>query len=563
MATANLRIPFAEAIAEPLLLGGEDGPFAELSRPQQVALKVAYGCELGSEVDDLGFSELDYYHAMLGFARYDELGYLQKVNTPDFPYIAREFPETWLVMGIRAGKTDRMAAMITAYEATCGGHETQSLSDRPLICFQIAQDLRMAKYSLHSILSILNRMPIIVKDGWVKNVTADRIEGKNRVTVATTPPTVKSIRGYDSPVGVLDEVGIWYQQADSANPDFEIYDNVTSRQAQFEYPKVVGISSPWNKGGMLYARYQAGTDGMKIECADCRRRGATPDCGTCAAERVPHHGRLVLHLPTAAAQNPLVKRRWLVSKRNQDPKAFARECLALFQDSLSGFLSSSLLQDAVDSGTLERAPQPLVPYIAAIDPAFRHDAFGLCIGHSDGKQVIIDLIRQWKPAPGQTLNPALLLSEIRTIIQPYRVQVLLTDQYHFASLAQLALDMGLSLQQVKFTATKKASIYGNLKQLLHQHRIRLPDCTPLIDELSSIEAAMRPGGLMQIAAPEGKMDDLATVCALVADAVTWMMPLEADTDEVYRPEPQPSLHDTCLAQLQRNDPQSWYIEMDN
>ena len=44
---------------------------------------------------------------------------------------------------------------------------------------------------------------------------------------------------------VLDEVGVWYQDADSANPDFEIYDQVNSRQAQFAHPKIIGISSPW------------------------------------------------------------------------------------------------------------------------------------------------------------------------------------------------------------------------------------------------------------------------------------------------------------------------------
>lgn len=541
----DLRIPFAVAIAEPSLLK----PWtAELSSAQLAILKIMYGCPLdGVARDERGWTELDYYWATQGFAEYDDLGYLTAVTPPlGGAYVPEEFPEAWACCGVRAGKTDRFAATIVVYEATCGGHEAFIRPGRPAICFQIAQDLRMAKYSLHSILATLKTMPAVGRDKLIVNVTADRIDLRNGVTIMVTPPTVKSIRGFDSPVAVCDEVGIWYQEADSANPDFEIYNQVSSRQATFAYPKIVGISSPWNRGGLLWSRAEAGTNGAKLRCLDCRKEGLRPGCEACARERRRHRGRLFLHATTASLGNPHIRRAWLEAERDKDPKAFERECLARFQDSLSGFLSPTLLEAAVDSGTLERAPAPLNFYVAAIDPAFRHDAFGFCIGHADGEQVVIDVVRQIKAVPGATLNPKEVMAEIIPILRQFRVRCVLTDQYHFASLAQLSQEMGVSLQEFKFTGTAKSSLYGNLQQLVNQRRIRFVDYPELLKELKSLERRLTHGGLVRVAAPEGMFDDLATVCALVAHGVTWMLPMQ-----VPPPDPEPTLHQRCQDTIER------------
>lgn len=520
----DIRIPFAEAISEPKLLGKR---FAELSLPQQVALKTVYGVELSStKVDDRGWSELDYWSASQEAGIIDSLGYLTKV-TP-VVYNAQEYREAWGIWGVRSGKTDTFASTIVAYEAVCGGHEQFVRTGRPLICFQIAQDLRMARYSLQGIKTTLDSMAFLrpgSADGWIRNVTADRIELKNGVTIATTPPTVKSIRGYDSPIAVLDEVGVWFQDAESANPDFEIYRNVSSRQAQFPNPKIIGISSPWNKAGLLFQRQEAGTNGTRLVCTECRldpvRDRAA--CPACRAMRGPHEGRVILY-STTAISNPIIPKAWLQDAYNKDPKAFERECLAIAQDSLSGFLPSALIKEAVDPGVIERAPEPLNVYVAAIDPAFRRDAFAFAILHRKGKQLVLDAVRQWVPTPGLSLDPKEILKEVAELCRTYRVMSVYTDQYQFESLRSLALDEGISLEPVRFTATKKSSIYGNLHQLVHQKRIRLLDHPETLHELRSLERRLTAGGVVQVSAPEGHHDDLATVVALVAHAAVWLLP---------------------------------------
>ncbi len=519
----DIRIGFTEAIGEGRLLKPW---FSTLSMFQQVWLKVMYGCDLDPKVkDDRGFTELEYWAASQNEAKWDEHGYLKSVKK--LPYTKKEYKEVWGVCGVRAGKTDRLAATIVAYEAVCGGHEAFGSQDRPKICFQIAQDIRMAKYSLHSIMSVLKSMSFLkygTDKSWITNVTADRIELKNGITIAVTPPTVKSIRGYDSPVAVLDEVGVWYQDADSANPDFEIYDQVDSRQAQFAHPKIVGISSPWNKAGLLYKRWEAGTEGYKVRCVDCRVKAKFGECDKCKAERLPHKNMLVLYSPTAAS-NPIIPKAWLEGKRNKDPRSFERECLAYFQDSLSGFLNANLIDKAKDIGVTHRAPDKKYHYIAAIDPAFRRDAFAFTVVHCDPALGIVqDHVQRWLDPFGVPLNPGEVFPQIAAVLADYNIKTVFSDQYTLEALHYIAQQFGFGIEETTFSSTSKAEIYGNLQQLLNQGKLRLLDDQETINELKSIEKQVQQGGTIKIGAPESMYDDLATVVAIAAHEAVWMLP---------------------------------------
>lgn len=569
MAVKDLRVPFGEAISEPLLFKTR---FDELSSPQQVFLKVIYGLDLDAvKRDRVGWTELEYYWASQGFADYDELGYITRVTPPaGETYTPFEYGEAWGIDGIRAGKSE-IAAFIVAYEAVCGGHEAYVRDGKKAVCFQIAQDLQFAQYALHGINANLEAIPILARrtDKW-KHVTARRIDLFNNMVVMTTPPTIKSVRGYDAPVTVMDEVGVWYQEADSANPDSAVYSQVKSRQAQFAHPKIVGISSPWNKAGLLWARSQAGTDGRNLQCDSCRELGSTKlNCRACASIRRPHRNRVVLHATTASLGNPLITRKWLQSTRDQDVKAFERECLARFLDSLSGFLDSTLLQKAVEHGTIERSPQPRFLYVAAMDPAFRRDAFAFSVGHVDDTGVFhIDLSRRWIK-PQETMigwNPTEILREIAALCAKYRVSQVVTDQYHFESLEQLALQMGLTIKKLTFTAGSKAEIYGNLRNLLNTGKLRLLDDPETYSELASLERRLSQAGGVQISAPPNMHDDMATVVALCAHEASWMIPVglpsvqptEID-DKKVRETYEKELHAGCFDRVMAKRRESRYV----
>lgn len=506
---SELRISFEEAIAEARLLKPR---FSELSLPQQVALKALYGCPLTSRSGAGGLSELDWWSAQQGEGVYDALGRLIEIRR-QVPYTPKEYREGWIVGGRRGGKTDAFASTIVAYEAVCGGHEEHIRRGQRAVCYQIAQDLRMARYSLHFIRATLESMRFIAK-GKITDITADRIDLWNGITIATVPPTTKSVRGYANPVAVFDEIGVWRVEEDAADPDAEVYRAVSPGQAQFPHAKIVAISSPWAKAGLLYKHFDAGTDGSHLPA------GADPD---------PYRGKLVIHFTSASSGNPRVTTEWLTAELAKDPRAFERECLAKFQDSLSGFLPTTLIREAVDRGVQERPPAPLNFYVAAIDPAFRNDAFGFALCHVETRPtgdsaIVFDVIRQWKAPHGDELDPGLILDEITPILRAYRVLSVLSDQYQFESLSKLAIDRGWAIENFRFTGTSKQSIYGNLRSLLLQKRLRLLDHPATIHELSKLEARMTRQRQMQIAAPDGEHDDLATVVALAASRATWLFP---------------------------------------
>lgn len=499
--STDLRIPFEEAITEPSLLKKR---FDGLSLPQQVLLKAFYGLPLSrSKIDPItGFSELEYWAAFQGFAQYDALGYLESVTgVPD--YLPQEYREGWGIIGRRGSKTDAFAATVVAYEAVLGGHESYLRQSQVGLCFLIAQDLRMARYSLKFVLGALESSPLLAKG--IKQVTADRIDLKNNMTVACVPPTLKSVRGYANALGVLDEVGVWYQDAESANPDQEIYRALSPGQIQFPNPKLIGISTPWNKNGLLWKNYEAGTGGTKLPPA---------------ADRAEFNNVLVMHGTTALMANPFVTPDYLRRERDKDLYAFQRECLAMFQDSISGFLPAALVEAAVDQNVYSRDPRATYTYVAVIDPAFRRDAFALTIMHRDEfGRVVQDIALRFVPPVGGTLNPRTCLIEVAKVCQRFSLSVLYSDQYQLESLRELALEYGLMIMGVPFSAKSKAEMYGNLQQLFAQGQIRLLDHAETIKELKSLERTLTASSGIQIQSPAGGFDDMcSTVCIAAAQA---------------------------------------------
>lgn len=492
-------------------------------------MKVFYGLPLRDDIGNptTGFSELDYFAITQGSAEYDELGFVTKVHP--IPYQPREYSQLWANVGRRSGKTTGLQSFIMTYEALLGGHEERVSRNQNCHIYLIAHRLDLAIESLSHIRAVVQSSPILQAE--VVDDLAQKLSFKNGVVILPSPPSLKAQRGIAVPAAALDEVGFWYSDAESANPDFEVERAIRYSQAQFDpFAKRIGISTPWTKEGLLWKYTQAGTGGNKLPPG---------------ADRTPYEDILTAFGTTASWENPLISRATLARLQKEDPEAFERESLCKFLDSISGFFNYQLLQAAAEQQIAdkvgERAPvraqtdrqtTAILPnYVAAIDPAFRSDSFGFCIGHKDpAKGIVVDVVRRFTPLRGEKLDPVVILATIAPICQAYGIQIVYTDQYQFESLQQLAMSVDLYLEAVDFTAKSKAKIFGNLQQLVNQRKLQLldpytnDDARVMLEELQTIERRLTGMGSVQIAAPANKHDDMACVLALMAFKSMWMEP---------------------------------------
>jgi hypothetical protein len=511
------RVSFEEAITDPKLLKSH---FATLSRPQGTALKAFYGLPLTPE-------ELDDWAIFQDAAVFDSLGYPLKVAR--IPYHPKEYETLVAIFGRRSGKTDKITATILAYEAALGGHQAYVAKGQDFQIFFVGQDLKMAASHLKFVAGALNSSPLLAK--YVDKIIDDGIYLKNGLTIVPQPPTIKSSRGMAIPVVVMDEVGFWYTDAKSANPDFEVEIAVEYAQNQFPNAKKIITSTPWTKEGLLWRYYNVGTDGVKIRCDECKRQGKWR-CPHKEDEKQEHLDALVLHAPTAAMGNPHITRKRLTTLQRKRPDAFRRESMAEFVDSISGFLPSALVGDAIDQKVTAREvyprkghPEDDTPYyVAAMDPAFRQDSFAFTILHHDPKRGMVqDRFIQWTPTLGAPLNPIVVLDQINLILKEFGITLVYSDQYQLESLQQLAADRGFTILGCDFTGQSKAKIFGSLEMLVKQRRIRLLDDPSLYQQLVQLEKRKTPNGTIQISAPAGKHDDGPAVLALAVFQATWML----------------------------------------
>ena len=241
-------------------------------------------------------------------------------------------------------------------------------------------------------------------------------------------------------------------------------------------------------------------------------------------------GVCVLKGPTAVLGNKMVERDFLQKERDRNPTAFEREMLAEFQDSISGFIPSVLVNEAIDHGIHARPHNPRYTYHAACDPAFKRDAFAFGIVHNEGGKIVVDRVERMLPPHGQSLNPAAVLDVIVPLLKFYRVNLVYSDQYHLESFSQLLRERGYEIIETPFTSKSKAELYGNLQQLFLQKKIRLVDDYELIRELKSLERTLTSGGAMSVNAPAGQHDDLATVVTIAAAQAMWDTPKDEEED---------------------------------
>lgn len=323
-------------------------------------------------------------------------------------------------------------------------------------------------------------------------VRKDEIELCNGVTIACWPCSYVSVRGFSVLAAICDEVAFWKQEETAANPVEEVLDALRPAMATFPRHKLLKISTPFRRDGLLWREYQK------------RSELSFP----------------VWHLPSPE-MNRTLNVEFLEKEKKRNLEKYRREYMAEFIDHLVTWIPSEILDPCIVRGRLEVPPIPGARYAAVIDPAFRHSDFAFANVHqTDEGQVVVDRIQKWSGTKKTPVPFERVCAQIATVLQEYGINRVYGDQYCASIIRQTFDSIGIQYEEHSFGQGTRTEIFGNLRHLLTQGKIELLDNPDLTGQLRSLEERKTKAGQIDVRPAGGRKDDVAIAVALAAHKLT-------------------------------------------
>ncbi len=235
-----------------------------------------------------------------------------------------------------------------------------------------------------------------------------------------------------------------------------------------------------------------------------------------------HHGKPSSRLLVIRAPAPDMAPSYWTPERVQkvraaSPEAARTDVDAEFAEPVESMFTERDIEQCTRESPVEVPPLPGFTYEAAMDPATRSNAWTLVVrtGDQDGKRVIV-AAREWVPGV-EPLRPAAVLDDIAAILKPYRVSVVLTDQFSGDALNDLAMQRGLVLDVIPRTGPMNVQLYTRLQTRLRTGQYELPPLATLASDLKGVRKRVTQQGLsVELRrTPDGRHCDFAAALALL------------------------------------------------
>jgi hypothetical protein len=400
----------------------------------------------------------------------------------------RPVRELWAIVGRRAGKS-RMAAAIAVYLA-CFVKYRLAKGERGMVLV-LAATQEQARVVFDYARAFLEESPILQRE--IDDYTRSEIRLKNGIVIAIHSNSFRNIRGRTLCGCVFDEVAVWRDES-FASPDIEVFRSVKPMLSTTK-GMLVGISTGYRRVGLLFHKHR---DHFGKDSADTLVvQGATRFFNTTIDEAE------------------------IAAQVADDPAAARAEWFGEFRTDLSTFLSDDLIDAAIEPGRpLELPPRAGVIYHAFVDAAAgasdRGDAYTIAIGHHQGDDFVVDVVRG---VVGR-YDPHAVTEQFAALCRQYRVHTVFGDNYASRWVSDAWLKVGMGYQQA---SEPKGKIYLECLPLFARRVLRLPDHPRMIRELRLLERSTRGGGRDHVDHSKGGHDDFANVCCGVA----WRMVMVA------------------------------------
>jgi len=386
--------------------------------------------------------------------------------------------ELWVRAGRRAGK-DSIASAIAAHAAAFGEYRANLRPGETAAVVCLAVDRAQAKILLRYVRAFFRDIPMLKR--LVDSETADGLMLNNGVEIAISTNNYRAVRGRSIVCAVLDEVA-FYRDEGSASPDIETYNAIMPGMVTLPGAMLVGISSPYRKSGLLYAKDR------------------------------DHYGRdsddvLVVGGPSIAF-NPTLDQREIDKSMAADPAAGRSEWLGLYRDDVASYLDRDLVEGLVDHGVTVRPPLPGVRYRSGTDPSGgSKDSFTLSVCHNEGDVAVVDCIVEIR-AP---FNPTSATAQMAETLKSYGLAETTGDRYAAAWVVDAFAKCGI---RYLHSERDRSAVYAEALPLFTSGRVRLLDNRRLVNQLASLERRTSSGGKDRIDHGVSGSDDVANAVAM-------------------------------------------------
>jgi hypothetical protein len=404
-----------------------------------------------------------------------------------------------LVVGRRGGKS-RILALIATYLACVLDHRGYVVPGETPVVAVIAKDRTQARVILAYVVGFMREIALFAE--LIEDELAESIRLSNGVVVEVHTASIGAPRGRTFLAVLCDETAFWPTGDGAVNPDTEVINAVRPGLSTIPHSLLLIASSPYAKRGILYSNYARyfGKDDAPV---------------------------LVWQGTTEEMNSSLVGDPLIAEMYAEDPERASAEFGARFRSDLEAFVAREAVEACVEGGVFERAPLSGVTYRGFTDPSGGSaDSMTMSIGHREGEQIIIDVVRERRPP----FSPEDVSREFASLFKAYRVTKAQSDRYAGLWPVEMFRKFGVEVEQ---SARPKSELYLDLLPAINAGSLRLLDVPRLVSQLCSLERRTARSGRDSIAEPQGQHDDIANSVAGVVSMLSAVRSPELNISQAF------------------------------
>jgi len=190
--------------------------------------------------------------------------------------------ELWAVGGRRGGKSSAIAALVIYLSVLCDHSANLAVGERGVVLV-LASNAKQAGVVFSYVAGILESVPALA--ALVTNKTNEVISLKNGIDIEIRAASFRGVRGITAVAVVADEIGYWFSDETSRNPDSDILAALRPALATTQGP-LIAIGSPYARRGELWKTfkkdYGANGDPKILVVSRSQLDASAESCRSCA-----------------------------------------------------------------------------------------------------------------------------------------------------------------------------------------------------------------------------------------------------------------------------------------